>query len=269
MSTTHKEVATKKKAAPPPVVVESKEVAVQQPTNLNDWGVQEQHLNSRDIVIPKILAMQAMSKSVVSGEAKMGEFRDSLNDTVVGSEKHPIEFVPFYMEKVYVVMKKKDPKSDNYKFSRQVAITPATEDHEFIVETPDGLTEKWYRTSNFYVIFPKDIEAGNDIPHMLSFRSSSSRAGQKLATTMYVKNLKAKATPASMVMELSGAKQTNDKGTFIVMDIKEKRKSSEKEVEAAFEWVKTIRAGKVKVDHSDLESEANSHSDVVVESTEY
>jgi hypothetical protein len=245
-------MAKKSKEVVAPVVVNNTAVVAktETPVNLADWGVPQ--VTARDIQIPKILAMQAMSKSVTSGEAKMGEFRDSLNGVVLGDTTKPIEFVPFYMEKVFVVLKKK---AGAFKFHKVVPITPQLEDQEFEVDAEDG-AEKWYRTMNFYVLLPSEVEAGTAIPYLLSFRSSSARAGQKLATTMFMKNLKAGKTPASMAMELSGAKTTNDKGTFIVMDVKERRPASDKEVAEAFEWVKTVKAGTVKVDHSDLEGEA-------------
>lgn len=220
------------------------------PKTLSDWGVPQ--MTSRDIVIPKILPMQAMSKKVTAGEAKFGEFRDSLTDEVVGDEKRPIEFIPFFMEKCYVVMRKE---KGQYKFNRTVPLVAENEGEDF-EQTNEGHEEKWYRTQNFYVLFPNEIENGAAIPKLLSFRSSSAKAGNKLATVMFMQNLKAGKTPAAQVMQLSGAKTSNDKGTFIVMDVKTVRESTEAEVAEAFNWVKTIRAGSAKVDHSDLEGEA-------------
>lgn len=234
--------------------------------DLNAWGVPAMNINARDIQIPKILAMQPGSNAVTAGEAKFGEFRDSLSGNLVGDVKNPIDFIPFFMEKVFVVMRLD---KGQYKFNRQVPIVPAIEDHDF--EHKEGeWQEKWYRTLNFYVLLPQEVADGSAIPYILSFRSSSARAGQKLATTMYMKNLKAGKTPPAMTMSLSGATQKNDKGTFVVMDVKEKRASTSEEIASAFEWVKTVLSGRVKVDHSDLESEASSTASAPAgESTDY
>ena len=234
--------------------------------SMADWGAPQ--ITARDVAIPKILAMQAMSKPVTDGEAKFGEFRDSLNGVVVGDINNPIEFIPFFMEKVFVVMAEE---KGTFRFRKQVPITAANEDHAYEAVGEDGAPEKWFRTQNFYCLSPKEIKDGTAIPFMISFRSSSARAGQKIGTQMFMKNPKAGKSPAGAVMELSGAKTSNDKGTFIVMDARWKRDSTRPEVAEAFEWVKTIRAGAVKVDHSDIEQEesARFRQTVPTESTEF
>lgn len=264
MSATQTAVSKTKNKKPP---VETKALVASPPVDLSAWGVQEHNLTARDVVIPKILAMQAMSKLVTAGEAKFGEFRESLNNVILGTEKEPLEFVPFHMEKVYVVMREEKGK---FKFHHQEPITSMTEGHEFEAVSAEGAKEKWYRTMNFYVLLPKELEEGTAIPYLLCFRSSSAKAGQKLCTTMFMRNLKAGKTPAAMVLELSGVKTTNDKGTFIVMDVKEKRASTNKEIEEAFSWNQTIRGGSVKVDHSDLEAESSgAAAGAAPESTEF
>lgn len=243
------ELAAQRPAAVPAVVNE--------PVNLQDWGVGE--LTSKDIIIPKILPMQGLSKLVTDGKAVMGEFRDSLNGTLLGNaEKAPLEFVPFYMEKVWVIF---EEKAGTMKFSKQVPIDPSNENWE-IEEVIAGVKIRRDRCMNFYVLLPSDVAQGGAIPYILSFRRTSLRAGQKLATQMFLKNIKAGKTPASVAMQLSGTRTTNDKGTFIVLDATEKRASSDEEVKEAFGWVKAIREGKTKVDTSDLEAEASTITNV-------
>lgn len=233
------------------VATEAQAPAVRQPVDLAAWGVQQ--LTSKDIIIPKILAMQGLSKFVTDGKAMMGEFRDSLNGGLLGDyEKNPLEFIPFYLEKVWAIY---EEKNGEMKFSRTVPIEPGNENWP-IEEVLNGVKIKRDRTANFYVLLPSDIKKGEAIPHILSFRRTSARAGQKLNTTMFMKNLKAGKTPASMVMELFGAKVKNDKGVFIVLDVREKRESEAGEVAEAFSWVAHVKSGAAKVDNSDLEGEA-------------
>lgn len=221
------------------------------PVDLSAWGVQE--LTSKDIIIPKILVMQGLSKMVTDGNAKMGEFRDSLNGEVMGTfDKEPFEFVPFYMEKVWVIF---EEKNGTMKFSRTVPIDASNENWE-IEETIAGVKVRRDRTMNFYVLRPSEVAKGAAVPYILSFRRTSARTGQKIATQMFLKNIKAGKTPASMVMSLSGTKQTNDKGTFIVTDATTTRPSTPDEITEAFAWVKQVKAGRTKADTSDLEAEA-------------
>lgn len=220
------------------------------------WGAPEK-LTTRDIVIPKILAMQAMTKSVTEGKTKFGEFRESLSQKLLGDCDSPIEFIPFFRSLEYVVMRK-DKKQ--FKFHR---VEPIGDDNEEWEQENEGHEERWYRTTNFYCLLPSEVAEGGALPYLLSFRSTSAKAGSKLSTTMFVKNLRPRGaprheeTPAGTVMQLMGSKKTNDEGTFVVMDVMEKRPSTEEEVAAAFSWAQTVQQGNTKVDHSDLERDVN------------
>jgi hypothetical protein len=219
----------------------------------SEWATPE--LSSQDLIVPKILAMQGLSKQVAAGEAVMGEFRNSVTGECMGSLKQPLAFLPFYMQRNFVVMKLTNGK---WKFVRQVPLTAANDDHPFEVVTAAGEQEKWYRAYDFFVLLPNEIEEGRALPYILTFRSSSLRAGKKLNKIMYMDNLKAGGYPASMFIELSGEKTTNDKGTFVVMDVKPTEKATKEAITEAFKWMKTVtkNSARIKVDHSDLEAEA-------------
>jgi hypothetical protein len=241
----------KKESTALAAVKEPKEVMVHAAAEAaQDWGT-EATLTAKDFVIPKILPMQPGSKLVTDGLATFGQFRDSLSGNLLGDMDTPLEFIPFYLEKVWVVMQKE---GKSFRYKRQVPITAENEGQEFEQVSEDDIPEKWYRTFMFYVILPSDIAKGSEIPYVLSFRSTSAHAGKKLITTMYMKNLKAGKTPASMCMELSGIKRQNDDGTFLVLDVKEKRPSEKAEIEKAYSWLKMVQKGKARVDHSDLET---------------
>lgn len=219
--------------------------------DLSAWGAPPS-ITHKDIVIPKILPMQGLSKKVMEGQAAFGEFRDSLNNELVGTLNKPFEFIPFFMEKVWIVF---EEKNGAMKFTKTVRIDTGNEDWPY-EEVVNGVKIRRDRTMNFYVLLPEEVEKGIAIPYILSFRRTSLNAGKKLATTMFVKNMAAKKTPAAMVCELGGVKTQNDKGTFVVMDIKEKRPSTNVEIAKAFEWLQPIAKGAAKVDNSDLEGEA-------------
>src|SRR5262249_48883197 len=154
----------------------------------------------------------------------------------------PLEILPFYRTAEWVVFRKD---GDIFKFNRIEAITPANENHPFEFETDDGHDEKWYRTLNFFCLMPSEMEDGTiPLPYLVSFRSTSARAGAQLYTIMYKKNAMRRAVvgrehermPAGTVVELCGEKVKNEKGTFIVMKIKEKRPSKVEEFNIAYEW---------------------------------
>ena len=218
---------------------------------LNAWGVQE--ISSQDILIPKILCMQGLSQFVADGNAQIGEFRDSVNGTLLGSISNPIKFIPVHIDKVWVLSKKT---GDRYKFSHMEPVT--RENENFAWDFTDEQGELWRRdyTMNCYCILPIDVDHGMPMPYTISFRRTSLRAGKKLFTQMYVRNRQAGKVPPAMVMQLSGKREKNDLGTFIVLDCEMHSASNQDEIAAAFDLYKTIQGGNVRVDHSDLEAEA-------------
>lgn len=213
-------------------------------------------LSSDDIVIPKLLAMQGLSNYVTEGAAKFGDFVDSLNGQVIGSISEPIEFIPFYLEKVWIISKKIGNK---YVFQAYEPVTTANENKpwEEIINGEEWKNEKCY---NFYSILPHDPS----LPYVIAFKSTSAKSGRELATQMYVKNRAAGKVPPAKVMKLFGSKEEKDGNKFVVMKSAVVRDSSQEEIASCLDWFKTITSGGASVDSSDV-----SAPDVVKEKPQF
>lgn len=215
----------------------SQEVAVA--STLEDWG--QSDISSRDLIISKILAMQGLSDLVTEGKAKIGDFVDSVSGEVLGSIDKPVEFIPFHMEKVWIISTRN--KGENkYEFDRYEPVTAENQGYPF--EATEGNLEiKYEYTLQFYVLLAHDTS----MPYVISFKSTSLRSGKVLSTQMYVRNKAAGLVPPAYTMELGGKKDKNDKGTFIVMETKPKAKTSNALIAESLNWFKVIKAGAVKV----------------------
>ena len=66
---------------------EANEVSI----DLAEWGTPD--VDATDVVIPKILAQQGLSKFVTEGKAKFGDFCNSLTGEVLGDLSKPISLV--------------------------------------------------------------------------------------------------------------------------------------------------------------------------------
>lgn len=219
------------------------------------------NVTSNDILIPKILVMQMMSKKVIADEAKFGEFRDSLENNLLGSLKEPLEFIPIHMEKIWVEYEQV-PGQQQKKYKRTIPIVsdPGSPQYNDDLRYDDGNGLSRDRVMNFYVLLPKEMELGG-IPYIISFRRMSLRAGKALATQMYVKNLSARKDPWAVACLLGGDKTSNDKGTFATLSVKPLRQAELNEKELAKEWYQRITGGQVRVDNSDI-IEESSETDV-------
>lgn len=241
--------------------------------DLNEWGAAP--ISAKDIIIPRILLMQPMSDKVTAGEAAFGEFRESLNNAKLGDFKAPFGIVPFHMEKVFIEYKiVTQGQKVTKEFLRVVPITPANEDSKY-EDTEVGEDGKVYPiardyTMNFYVLLVSELASGEGaLPYILSTRRTSSKAGKKLVTQMFVKNTQAGKTPASTICNIACAKQTNDEGTWAVIDVLPADPTPDAYVVEALKWYKVVKAGQAKAHvESFAETEApirNVSSDMNVE----
>lgn len=213
-------------------------LAVSTGAELGDWGAP---LSTQDIIIPKIYTMQGLSQLVVDDKAKMGNFVDSMTSEVIGDyAKKPLDFIPFHLDKIWIISAKKSGESD-FSFEKIENVTAENEGMPY-TEIVDGVEYKNEYCLNFYVLRPEDMS----LPYIIAFKGMSRKAGKILATQMFVRNAAAGKIPPAFVMELAGTKDKNDKGTFITLNTKVKRESSQAEIDAAFKWYKTVGAGGVK-----------------------
>lgn len=209
-----------------------------------DW-CEKPELSANDLVIPKILAMQGLSNFVTEGKAKFGDFVNSITGEVLGDMSKPLEFIPFYMTKYWAISKKVNGK---FEFN---SIEPCNTNNENLPWEfqVDGVEHTRQLNRAFYVL----VE-GQPLPLILSFKGMSSNAGKILATQMYTINSVKKIPPPGMTMELHGRKQQNDKGTFIVLDVRVKGETPKEKVAECLNWFRTIKSTQVRHDNSDLET---------------
>lgn len=205
--------------------------------DLDAWG--QSNVSSQDIVIPKIMIMQKMSEAVEREVAVEGDFIDSLSEEKLGSIKEPLRFIPFHMNKTWIVQRMQD---GDYVFEGIEEVTPANEGRQW-EEMVDGVKHKYQKSYNFYVL----LESDPSMPYVLSLRSTSAKTGRVLATQMYIKNRQQGKVPPAYVMELGGVKEKNNKGSYIVAKVSVGRETTPEEIQQALQWYKTVAEGKAKV----------------------
>lgn len=234
-----------------------KEQAQLPSTELNDWGAP--NMKSSDVVLAKILPMQASSVLVTDGKATMGEFRDSLSGVKMGSIAEPIEVVPFHVEKYWDIM---EQEGENFKWKRSMPLIedPTKEGYNdgLAWEGEDlGVPVRRVRRMNFYVMLPSEIAAGTSLPYIFSFKSTSYREGRKLWTQMYVRNYRAKLAPCGYTIKIGGKKEKNEHGVFIIPNYELGRRINEQEYAECKQWFSMVKKGGVVVDESDVTGAAD------------
>ena len=213
-------------------------------------------MSAQDIVIPKILAMQGLSVAVTEGKAQMGEFRDSISNNLIGSIDKPFTAIPFYVDKVWDILEEQADGSFKWKRTVPVVDNPKSPDYndnwKWEAEV-NGAKVKNVRRYNFYFLLPSEVADGTAIPYIFSFKSTSIKEGKKLFTQMYMRNTRAGLPPAAFKIQVSGTREKNQKGVFIVPKYSLGEKATDAELSECLTWIGTIKQGKVKVDESDVQ----------------
>ncbi len=201
-------------------------------------------IDNEDIIIPKILVMQGMSKRVTEGKAKLGDMIDSLTGQWLGDLENPIDFIPFKTFKTWIVF-------HNNEYKETIPVTPLNKNWP-IEETVDGVTVRRDKVYNVYCLLPEQIKEGEFLPFVLAFRRTSYYTGRKLATA-FAKLRMFKKPAFSKVFCLSTNKQTKDKHTFFTFDLLQVDNSTKEQMKECKMWYDIVK-GK-RVDDSDLVKE--------------
>lgn len=203
-------------------------------------------INSSNIILPKILLMQAMSVLVQNEKAKQGDFIQSLDEVVVGSkEVEPVEFIALGMYETLQTYE-----NDKYVKTEELTAQNRSLPWEEIV---GGVKVNRTSTINYYAILVKDIEDMKPFPHVITFKVSSYKAGKKLNTKVLMLE-DFGAVCYAKTFKLVAKQEENDKGKYYVMDILDGRKCTEQEVTIAARWASRLKTAPVQV--HEVEEEA-------------
>jgi hypothetical protein len=237
--------------------------------------------SASDILIPKVLLMQALSDFVSEGKAANGDIVNSITGKVLGNKDKPLEFIPLTFFNSWINSEKIGNK---FEYRGMEPRTPKNDDLPWEYEK-DGTTWKRVKAINVYALLASDVEAemkdleeaskSNTMPDpdkavlpvLISFRSTSLKAGQRITTHFEkVKNYAERGfnvQPYVSTFKLGCHRETNDLGTFFIFDVMEGGKTKAEFLKSAEYWRNMIVKGKTKIDESD---EIKASAEVVVDS---
>lgn len=159
-----------------------------------------------DLILPRLELTQALSPSVVTGDAKPGMLLNSIDKTELGSE---IIIVPIILRKNYIRWIPRGEGGGMLWRSDNPSDPRVCEETKF---GPNG--EKPLATT--YLNFLCLVE-GQALPIIVSFSNTSLTAGKRLLTFHKM----AGGDLFSRTYKLSAKQRTNNKGTFFVLEVKE------------------------------------------------
>lgn len=214
------------------------------------WGTEG--ISGQDILLSKLLLMQPLSIKVVDGEAAPGDLVDSVNGTILGNVKKPVEVIPICVYKTWKIMRMND--KGKYEYDHIEPCTPQNERLEWEFEE-DGHKMRRDKELNFYVLLADQAEREDAFPLVLTFRRTSMKSGQKLANH-FTKAAMNKVPPAAASVMIGVKPEKNDQGNYFVYTIDAGKKTSAKALTNAWNWYQRIQNGAAKI-HEAQDDEAS------------
>ncbi len=206
------------------------------------WGTE--NVEAKDILIPRIFLAQKMSEVVDKNDVKAGQFYKSTDKSVIGGLKINLDILILSFFKTWTIEVKKNEK---FEFETVKPYFPSEASLEWEFEE-NGVSKRRNETYNFYVIPTSEIEKGEVMPALLSFRRTQASCAKAILT--YMKLMQNYRTPAcTYVIELTSEIKENDFGSFHVPMMKQGRKATVDEMTVCKQWYDVISAGAVKVDN--------------------
>ena len=231
------------------------------------WGAE--NANSSNILIPKLMLMQGLSKEVTNGNARMGDIIDSVSGEVLGSalekDLKPIDIVPISSFDTWQIFKKEGGKL------HYTATIPYGPDNSHWQQEWETDEERRDLLLNFYVLIKEQAEKDpSSFPYLLTFKRTSTKSGRKLVT-YFAKCRMHNSPPAANVFELCGKRVENDHGVFYTWEVSQKEKTSPEVIEAAFKWWNTLSAKRedIKVDDKEEYAQDNESAPVNEEERQF
>lgn len=207
------------------------------------WGAADE-MTVDDFIISKVLLMQGLSEQVTEGNARMGEYRDSVSGELYAGVGENFEVIVFHREMTWTVFK-------DDKYIETIPVNDSNRD----LPTKEGNIER-NKTFNYYMLPVKQLSLMKEgaTPVIISMKRSGIRTAKTLQK--YFHQLKAQGLPsAAKVICLAAKKESNELGTFYTPTFSEGRDSTKEEIDIAYHWYQIIKKasaeGKIKVDNSE------------------
>jgi len=234
------------------------EVVVKQETALStevhDW--QDSETLSQDILIPKILLMQATSQLVQKEKAEVGALVNSVTGKKLGSAREkdfsPVALIPIKIQNIWIQY---ENLSGQLEYRGTI---PRTKQNEGLPTEWEENGVKWRRdrTINLFCLLEKDLQEDFPMPYVIAFKRTSFTAGRFISTHFskcdMARQMGKVIPPFATTFKICGEKKSNEQNTWYAFSFGEDTvKTSEQGMALASQWEKTLRSKAVTIDDSD------------------
>lgn len=228
-----------KKNITPAVVKPGGALAISEDFASGGWDTEK--IDTKDIIIPKILLMHPTSDLVKKGTRNQGEIIKSTTGDLVAKRGEFVDVLVFDKWKEWRVMKK-NPQSGRFEYVRTEPWTPENDDAPWDY-TEGADTMRRDKTMNFYGLIASEAESASAFPVKLSFVRTGFKTGMKMADA-YARALMEKQPPTRQLFRLGSELVNGKEETFFAFTVEPGQASTDAQKAAALKWRQVVMQAK-------------------------
>lgn len=195
-----------------------------------------ENVDSDDRVASRISLMQPLSELVADGNAKPGEFRDSVDGRLLGTAKDGFEILVFDFFKTWVQVLKSG--GDRGKYISTIPLTAENKGLELEEATSDGLIVRTRTFNYFCLVADKDVSIAT--PYVLSLSRTGLPAAKKI--NLFTSRMARMGLDSwAHCIKLTSTQEKNAQGIYHVPVAEFGRAATQEEKAAAEYWYEANR----------------------------
>jgi hypothetical protein len=209
----------------------------------------EAEISAEDLVLPKILTMNPLSKMVKHQNISVGQLVDSVSQEILAHEGKPLEVILFNPYKTLITFHNGD-------FESVELLTLENSElpwDETVGEGKSMVNVKRQKSLNYHALTIADIKAKKDFPRVISFRSTGYKDARAIETVRLKLKMQGQPLPFCTLV-LTTEERNKDKHSWFAVSVAQGRASTEFELDAVKKWKKVIKSVKVTEDNSEFEA---------------
>ena len=216
-----------------------------------------EEIDTKDILIPKLMLTQGLTKAVAKGKVPVGIYCNSVDLVDFGSEFEALVIQSYKVWQEYkVVPNGKDEYMQTLDFY-------SNENLPYQFKNDKGEDCKRKEVLGFYILLLDEIANGIAFPYIVDFKGGSKSAGRELAS--HFAKLRSNGLPSFAKVFSFGTELVEAEHTYYKKTVGMGRNITREELASVKTWIADLKKNKdhIKVD----DSEELNGDDVVVEAT--
>lgn len=218
-----------------------------------------EEIDNKDILIPKLMLTQGLTKAVAKGKAKVGRYINSISLKDMGDN---LEALVIQSYKVWQEYKIVPNGKDEY---LQTLDYYGNEELPYQFKDEKGNDCKRKEVLGFYCLLLNEIAEGMAFPYIIDFKGASKPAGRELST--HFAKLRQSNLPSFAKVFTFGTELVEDEHTYYVKTVDMGRNITKPELDAVKSWVAELKTNKEKyrVDDSEEKEVGDADEPVTVD----